>query len=82
MLELFKCEQVEADNAQVAEKIFIYCLLWGVCGCLDTEQRKKISANYFCLKENNFPVPKLKENMTIFDFYMNHQNEKERNWEK
>jgi len=73
---------VEADTAPLAEKIFIYCLCWGICGTFDTEQRKKMSASYFCLKENSFPVPKMKENLTIFDYYMNWQNKKEKNWEK
>lgn len=67
MLELFKCEQVESDTAQLAERIFLYCLCWGVCGTLNPEDRKKMSNNYFCKAGNNFPVPKLKDNSTIFD---------------
>lgn len=82
MLELYKCEQVESDNAVLAEKIFIYALCWAVCGTLNTEDRKKISSVYFMNKENNFPVPKTKDNLTIFDFYMNYNNEKLRDWEK
>jgi len=45
MIELFKLEPVEQDNSLLAEKVFIYCLLWGVCGTFDTENRKKISQN-------------------------------------
>jgi len=28
----------------LAEKLFIYALIWGICGTLDTESRKKMSA--------------------------------------
>lgn len=43
MLRAFKADNLDAEHAQLVEKIFVFCLCWGVCGTLDVENRKLIS---------------------------------------
>jgi dynein heavy chain len=68
MLRAFKVDNLDAEHAKMVEQIFVYCLCWGICGTFGIEDRKIISRDYFCLKTNNFPVPKdLNPNETIYD---------------
>jgi len=93
LLEKYKLDNIaiDSENTSLADKIFIFCLFWAVCGTLDNEQRKKVSTLYFYSKEANFnlvnapPAKMLKDNLTCFDFCMNWQNfekEKSISWEK
>jgi len=44
LLTVFKCDNIEPDNAGLAEKIMIYSLMWGICGTMDSDQRKRVSS--------------------------------------
>jgi len=46
LLEKYKLDNqaIDGENSPLAEKIFIFCLFWAICGTLDNEQRKKVSS--------------------------------------
>jgi len=43
MLRAFKVENLDAEHAKLVEMIFVYCLVWGICGTLSVEDRKIVS---------------------------------------
>jgi len=60
----FKKDSLGADYPAVAEKLFVFAMVWSVCAALDEPGRKKISA---CLSdiENLFPVAN-----TVYDYFI------------